>query len=363
MRIEQITFTRFLAAISIVVFHYGKGVYPFNNESIAFIFQQANVGVSYFFALSGFVMIITYQNKGAIKTGQYYKNRFARIYPVYFLALLLFLIYRISYNYSVDYYTILWQVLAIQSWIPSRVLTFNYPAWSLSVEVFFYAIFPLLFNFIYDKKAALKYCALPIVFIFVLSQWLFIGLLHAKGNGVLTASTHNLLHYFPLMHINEFLMGNLAGLFFVHRLKDQVKNYDWPILALTSILIVALKYPVGLNFHNGLLLVVFVPLILLIALNNGIIASASKAKALVFLGEISFGIYILQLPVFKFMGEFCIYYSIQDTSTIFYLSIAVLILMSALSYTFFETPVRKIIRKIKFKRQASTPQYAEKWVG
>ena len=44
MRIEQLTFTRFVAAISIVIFHYGKDVPPFNY--LSFLFQQANIGVS-----------------------------------------------------------------------------------------------------------------------------------------------------------------------------------------------------------------------------------------------------------------------------------------------------------------------------
>ena len=58
MRIEQLTFTRFLAATSIVIFHYGVKCYPFNNNEIAFIFKSADVGVSYFFILSGFVMLL-----------------------------------------------------------------------------------------------------------------------------------------------------------------------------------------------------------------------------------------------------------------------------------------------------------------
>ncbi|MDW5290748.1 hypothetical protein [Formosa sp. PL04] len=63
MRLEQITFTRFLAAISIVIFHHGKNIFPFNQEGVSFIIKQANIGVSYFFILSGFVMVIAYGNK------------------------------------------------------------------------------------------------------------------------------------------------------------------------------------------------------------------------------------------------------------------------------------------------------------
>jgi peptidoglycan/LPS O-acetylase OafA/YrhL len=61
MRAEQITFTRFFAALSIVVFHFGKNISPFNESSIKILFLQAHIGVSYFFLLSGFIMILAYK--------------------------------------------------------------------------------------------------------------------------------------------------------------------------------------------------------------------------------------------------------------------------------------------------------------
>src|SRR6266481_3833483 len=107
MKIEQITFTRFLAAIAIVIFHFGRGIFPFNSEMISFLFAKAGVGVSYFFILSGFVMIIAYGKKSKISPLAYYKNRFARIYPVYLIAILLLLIcvrylYVLHPNQSID---------------------------------------------------------------------------------------------------------------------------------------------------------------------------------------------------------------------------------------------------------------------
>lgn len=99
MRIEQLTFTRFIAAISIVIFHYGKESILFNNNLVGYVFKQANVGVSYFFILSGFVMIIAYHNKSEINFIEYFKNRFARIYPVYLLAILSLLLFYFGWKY------------------------------------------------------------------------------------------------------------------------------------------------------------------------------------------------------------------------------------------------------------------------
>ena len=63
MRLEQLTFTRFLAAIAVVTFHYGRGSVLMDNETLGLFFHQALYGVSYFFILSGFVMMIAYSNK------------------------------------------------------------------------------------------------------------------------------------------------------------------------------------------------------------------------------------------------------------------------------------------------------------
>ena len=65
----------------------------FNTEIISTIFKHATVGVSYFFILSGFVMIIAYGRKAEINKADYFKNRVARIYPVYLLAIILLFIH------------------------------------------------------------------------------------------------------------------------------------------------------------------------------------------------------------------------------------------------------------------------------
>ena len=150
MRIEQLTFTRFIAAISIVIFHYGKGSYLFNNEYISFIFQQANIGVSYFFILSGFVMIIAYGNRENVNFLEYIKNRLARIYPVYLLAIFLVIIINLFKNLNI--LDLLLNLIMIQSWVHQKALTMNFPGWSLSVEMFFYISFPFLANRIYSNQ-------------------------------------------------------------------------------------------------------------------------------------------------------------------------------------------------------------------
>lgn len=352
MRLEQLTFTRFIAAISIVVYHFGSGCFPFSNEKIGFIVQQSNLGVSYFYILSGFIMMVAYGSQEKIDAVSFLRNRFARIYPVFFLSIVLLFLHTYIFDPAFSFGLIKHAFLNLtlmQAWIPSKALLFNGPAWSLSVEVFFYMIFPFLFNKFFMKKKLLT------VSIVVCAFWLafqigFYYIVNSPFNKGYPTPSHALIFFFPLMHLSAFLAGNLGGLFFIKKLAGRTGRYDLPVLLTIAIFIIVLKYPFGLNYHNGLLAVVFVPFIIFMGMNRGIITKILNARLLIVLGEISFGIYILQVPIFRLTTSIVRQLDItHDTQNLFYISFSVLIAFSALSYYYFETPVRNIIKSIKLK--------------
>lgn len=349
MRIEQLTFTRFLAAISIVIFHYGDEIYLFHNKYTEFIFGQANIGVSYFFILSGFVMIIAYNNKSEINFFQYLKNRLARIYPVYLLAIFLMVLLSVLHK-SRDLEGIFLSVFMIQAWVPSKVHTINGPGWSISVEFLFYIIFPFLFNSIY-KKMSYKTIIWPIIIIWIISQIasdLMFNNIYI--NGISFQATENLC-YFPLLHVNEFLIGNLAGLYFVNNSYKIKNNYDWQIIGIVVVFALFLKFPINWYPFNGIFALLFVPLIILISSNNGKLTTLFNKKIFVFLGEISFGVYILQKPVFKWLsdkqtGKYFLIDKIDNVNIAFFIKFFFLILLASLSYIYFEKPIREKIKNI-----------------
>lgn len=341
MRLDQLTFTRFLAAISIVVYHFGKDVYPFNLNALSFLFKQANIGVSYFFILSGFVMMIAYSNKKKIDFISYLQRRFARIYPVYFLALMIMLVYLIISNEPIGFKSLILNLSLLQSWLPGHALSFNFPGWSLSVEMFFYITFPFVFNFLYKKYSYAKVVRVVILF-FIFSQLLlhFLIFFIDKESNVL----HEIKFYFPLMHLNEFLIGNIAGMYFLKGIK--IKNYDFYILLIVLFISVLLKIKIGINYHNGMLAFFFVPLIILTSANNGWFTKITKKKFFVFLGEISYGVYIFQKPVHASVSKILKIFNIDDKMIIFYIAIIALLIVSSVSFRYFETPLRKGINKI-----------------
>ncbi|UKB84302.1 acyltransferase [Chryseobacterium sp. MEBOG06] len=344
MKISQITFTRFIAAMAIVISHFNKDLFLYKIDYISNLFLRANVGVSYFFILSGFIMIIAYHKKDKIDYFEFYKNRFARIYPLYIVGLLLYFITRSD---LFDWYKLVLYSLGIQTWIPGEAMILNFPGWSISVEFLFYLLFPLLYNHFYSKKN--KTIWVVTIVLWLITQ-VFSNLYPISGvyEGPHTKS-HEFLYYFPIWHLNEFLIGNLAGMFFVKNFKQ--KNYDVQVILIFLLILLSLMF-VPLFYHNGLMALLFVPAILLISGNNGKITKLFSMKPLEYLGEISYAVYITHIPVLYLLREFLKVQGYQFNSNIvFAIYVIVILITSALFYQCIEKPMRNLLRKISFTKQ------------
>lgn len=134
LRLDSLTGIRAIAAF-LVFWHHGNEYYDGWGSS-------GMVGVSLFYLLSGFVMAWT--DRTSDTAAQFYRRRFARIYPAYFVAvtLAIALVFLAMTFEPTDFaaYTLL------QAWVPSEAFTTaaNAVFWSLSVEAFFYIVFPAL---------------------------------------------------------------------------------------------------------------------------------------------------------------------------------------------------------------------------
>ena len=165
-RLPAVTSLRFFAAFHVALFHMNEmGVLtgPAWLKAFAGI---GYVGVSFFFVLSGFILVYTYAGR-EISLRNYFQSRFARIYPAYLFSLVLTFpfFYFGALKMQVPFFAFASQhfvlssvlvLLLLQSWIPAAALAWNPVAWSLSVEAFFYLVFP----FALPKYAKLSRTAL-----------------------------------------------------------------------------------------------------------------------------------------------------------------------------------------------------------
>lgn len=105
---------------------------------------SGQTAVSFFFVLSGFVLTWTWREKDTART--FWRRRVVRVFPNHVVALVLTVILIASLTQLPRLFPLLTQLLLIQSWFPSSEFTDvgNSATWSLSVDIGFYALFPLL---------------------------------------------------------------------------------------------------------------------------------------------------------------------------------------------------------------------------
>jgi peptidoglycan/LPS O-acetylase OafA/YrhL len=96
--------------------------------------------------------------------------------------------------------------------------------------------------------------------------------------------------------------------------------------------------------------VLFIPLILLISWNNGRVTKILSLKPLEYLGEVSYAVYITHIPILYTLREILKQQNYQfDINSVFWIYLAVLIMVSMLFYQFVEKPLRDLIKKVNIR--------------
>ncbi len=359
MSLNQITFTRFVAALTVVFFHYGQHIFPAN---VPFLFENVTAGpiaVGYFYVLSGFIMAIAYYRPEtdhtvipAINKRKYWIARFARIYPVYILALLI--IVAAKYKEVLANLEVLpLHLTMLQAWLPGYPITLNTPGWSLSVEAFFYLCFPFLLAHVHNSgtKKLIVFCAI----LWLVTQLILMLAINSDAYQPKN-HLHDFVYYNPLMHINSFIAGMLTGIFFKRTEQsgsvDRSSNTPW--LAFSLLLIICLIWArphfetvtgFKIAYTNGLLAPAFLLFIVLLGREQGVITKILNHKWLILLGEASYSLYILQKPIHGIYDKM-ITPRVPFSETLhFYLFLFLLIAISIASFKYLETPMRRAIRQ------------------
>ncbi|SDQ16512.1 Peptidoglycan/LPS O-acetylase OafA/YrhL, contains acyltransferase and SGNH-hydrolase domains [Paraburkholderia fungorum] len=338
LSLQRLTPFRFVAALLVVFFHFGRSVVPFDTSWLNQVAAHGNLAVSFFYCLSGFIMASVYRGPMDTSTRKaYWIARFARIYPVYVACLLLSLPLISSATSS----QLALSALLLQAWIPGYPLAVNAPGWSLSVEVFFYALFPYMTVLIVRSSTARLIAATASLWIATQYVTFYLFTHHYQGY---PSHSHDLIFYFPLMHLNEFVLGACAGVIVVrHGLTlRRVGIAALACMALTQI-VVSIADVAGLISlgENGL----YAPLFLcamcaVLALPS---ARLLESPVAILLGESSYSLYLLQMLVFV-PGERLIT-NLTHNQT-FYLCLAILVAISIAAHVLIERPMRTLIRKI-----------------
>jgi peptidoglycan/LPS O-acetylase OafA/YrhL len=353
LKIASLTSLRFFAAALIVLRHYsesrGWGIEK------TFALDQ---GVCFFFVLSGFVLFYTYRDKLSSRSDliHFALVRVARIWPVYLLGLLLLLMF-LPANLPHSPSIALTNVFLLQSWVPQSTFYYalNAPSWSLSVEFFFYAAFPLLLwnwnkNWIYKIAGAMLLTTAIIA---------FCGYLHWHGTHTPTHLIYqSFLYINPLSRLFEFVLGMTAAHIFLRIQQNRLSRVSVSLIEVMLIIGIAINLFLAgwcvTNFANSPFaywmmgssgVVLYASLIVIFALREGFISRCLSARAFVFLGEISYSVFVFHWILLQIMSQGQSRFAGGGWSE-FPLYCVILLLISSASFYIIEQPARRLARRL-----------------
>ncbi|PQP03267.1 hypothetical protein C5612_15695 [Pseudomonas frederiksbergensis] len=318
--LKALTSLRFFAAAAIVIHHtswyFGYGA------RLGKVFPL-DLGVSFFFVLSGFVLYYAYPSLSSTRDkARFVVSRFARIWPAHVVTLLLTLVF-LPHTWVTGpdepskALPMVANLFLLQSWVPlpHYFFSLNGVSWSISTELFFYAMFPLLiWNWERTKWAKLGAAA---VMAWACVAW-------AKASGVPLLGNTNILSIdglvfiFPPARLLEFSIGVLTAWAWL-KYRSRFLHLATPAQIAAALLVLLgvplLAKTIQIAALQGIISAaaakwlsesgyapIFAFAIFSMAMSNGALARLLSARPLVLLGEISFSIYLTHQLLMSVLG-------------------------------------------------------------
>ena len=321
-QLPSLTGARFVAAVAVVVYHLWRWDAWAVPGVVEHVVGGLSVAVSFFFVLSGFVLAWSgLRDDGSLRlpATAFWRGRLRRLAPTFWLATVvalptaLALLHRsglqgaeLARAIGVDAAL---SLSFLQAFVPGHELAINPPAWSLSAEMFFSLLFPLLAPPLFRLRAGTAVAAL-------VSLWLLSWLpgvlylvldpdgLSAAGIAIdhrAHAVVLDVLRYHPLLRLPEFLAGIVAARLFLDGRRVPAWAAVVAVLAVAVVMaVLALGLPAPL-VHNGLLVPAFIMLVLALAstspTTSPTMALSTSSRWWQRLGDSSYALYLLHVPL------------------------------------------------------------------
>ena len=295
---------RGLAILLVVVYH---------NFGFINVFFFGWLGVDLFFVLSGFlitdILLKTLGRKDYLKN--FYIRRMLRIFPLYYLCLILFLIIlpRLNLQFDVKYYTDnqLWLWTYLQNWLytfkdPGQTNTLNH-LWSLAVEEQFYLLWPLVILLIKKPKYLLIFISVLLVGVLGLRLWIWTNQIadlayfnlytFTRIDGICIGCMIALLQRINKNFLSRYttiIVLFFAGINFAFFFINRSSQFTFPYLALVGYTTFAMMF--GLLVNEA------------VTRETKLFNLLFNIRILKFFGKISYGFYILHWPVFILLSPF-----------------------------------------------------------
>lgn len=303
------------------------------------IFNIGYGGVDIFLFLSGFGLYFSLSKK-RITLSQYYKKRFCRILPEFWIFLIG--IYFISMDFSFHSLCVLiYQATTIGYWIPHT----PYTLWYISCILFFYIIFPFYYNNLKKKGLRIGIIAICIgLALTIIYAFVMITLFANKNSGGLLILT--------IARIPIFFIGSIVGYFVKEniKLKNQKEIILIALILFFAAIILLVFFRTYLPNYLWTCSLSFLPFIIitpiLCILIAQILDKILNFSTILFsqIGAISLELYIVHEYIYsKLIGKLSNYYGEYIAITI---AITLSFLSALILYYINKTFLQKICKKI-----------------
>ncbi|CAO5253155.1 exopolysaccharide production protein ExoZ [Frankia sp. AgKG'84/4] len=252
-------------------------------------------GVAFFFVLSGFVLT---WSASVTTTARFYWRRFARVYPLYLVAILLWLALAWPLGMIGEFGStpaaILPSLLLVQAWIPTQSIYFGWGGavlWSLSCEAFFYLVFPFVYPRLAARSTAGRIGAALVILVPTAAVACLAGAVDPRLDLAAFAS--------PALRVGEFVLGIALGLLARDGLRGTARARRTVAVAAGAWLAVPIALGYQYGDHQGLIdtlvLPSFAATIFLVATRqaDGRGVPGVSTRPLVYLGVISYAFYLV----------------------------------------------------------------------
>jgi peptidoglycan/LPS O-acetylase OafA/YrhL len=349
-QLPALTGLRTLLAVNIVLFHFTPPhmgyLYPIINNSYVF--------VGFFILLSGFVLAYNYADRPELDKRHFWRARFARLYPIYLLSLVLSLgmlgAEWHARSHGQFFEGVILTPLMMQSWSPQLATFWNTVAWTLSCEAVLYFAFPWLVRLPWPKSPArLAALLIGIWGIGLIPHTLYILFnpdhLAGPADRYSSGTWIRALKYTPLAYVCTFLagiaLGKLqAGLTLSKGQRTLIAGASLAALAL--FFFTAVDHVPYILMHGGLLVPLFAALTVGLAGQN-VFAAIFAWKPIELLGQASYALFLLHFNFLNLLQHYKIPQRLHLGAYDPWISYAATLALAVAAMYLVERPARKAI--------------------
>lgn len=362
--ISSLTPLRGIAALLVVLFHYDiwlklRGFSRLIDLKYSFVITNGDLWVDFFFILSGFVISHVYGTKLENRTRTVVKNylwaRFTRLYPLHVFIMLLFVLQTIVLFWLFPEY-------ANQKWQWARTLpdffihlfflqtsgvidrpVWNVGSWSIAAEWWTYILAIVLIPLLNKSKKVSSIffvVAALLGYVFIASKNPKFTLDEFYGLGTLRC-------------VFGFTIGIIVyQAYSVLINRKSIWRKDW----LFCIIILCALSLMHFDMFDVIVIPFFGASILCASLNKGLVSKFLNSKPLLFLGNISYSIYLIHLLWIYFWLIWLDLHFIPENPNVilslshkmFWLLVLLVLIISSsyLTYKYVEIPAQKKLRQL-----------------